>query len=129
VRLPLPPSERALSGPVWLESFNRGVSEATGRPCTNGRVFLGTLERLVTHHAPSRDAPAACAWLREQAALFAKKWDGHHPGKGLTPDGFERWLNEGRQGPPEFGKQRIVQLPAEEWKEDDWSDLHVKVLT
>jgi hypothetical protein len=129
VRLPLPPSERSLSGPAWLESFNLGVSQATGRPCTHGRVFLATLERVVTHHAPSRDAPSACAWLREQAAAFGRQWDGKSPAKGLTPDGLERWLNEGRRGPPEFGRPRVLQKPAEEWVEDDLSDLHVKVLT
>ena len=105
-----------------------GISAVTGRPCTAGRMYLGTLERLVEHHAPVRAAPQACAWLREEAAAFAHQWEGKHAPKGLTPDGLERWLNEGRQGPPEFAKPRVVQLPPEEWHEDDWSDLGVKVL-
>jgi hypothetical protein len=91
-------------------------------------MYTGTLERIVAHHAPERAAPQACAWIREQTKAFARKWQGKYPPKGLTPDGLERWLNEGRQGPPEFGKPRIVQLPAEEWHEDDWSDLKVTVL-
>jgi hypothetical protein len=127
-RRPLPPSERAMSGNYWLAAFTEGIAAQTGRPCTAGRMYVSTLERIVEHHAPERDAPSACAWLRDEAKAFAKKWDGKHPPKGLTPDGLERWLNEGRQGPPEFGKPRIVQLPAEEWHEDDWSDLHVTVL-
>jgi hypothetical protein len=127
-RGPLPASERALSGPAWIAAFTDGISEVTGRPCTAGRMYLATLERIVAHHAPERAAPQACAWIKEQAKAFARKWDGKHPAKGLTPDGLERWLNEGRQGPPEFGRPRIVQLPAEEWHEDDWSDLGVKVL-
>jgi hypothetical protein len=127
-RRPLPPSERALSGPAWLAAFSEGISAHTGRPCTVGRVYLGTLERLVSHHAPTRDAPSACAWLRAEAKAFAKKWDGKNPPKGLTPDGLERWLNEGRQGPPTFGKERILQLPPEEWHEDDFSDLGAEVL-
>jgi hypothetical protein len=124
----LPPSERGLSGPAWLAAFTDGISSVTGRPCTASRVFLGTLERIVTHHAPARDAASACTWLRNEAKAFAKKWDGQHPAKGLTPDGLERWLNEGRQGPPTFGKERIVQLPAEEWHEDDFSDFGAEVL-
>jgi hypothetical protein len=92
-------------------------------------MYVSTLERIVEHHAPKRDAPGACIWLREQAAAFAEKWDGMHPSKGLTPDGLERWLNEGRGGPPQFGKQRIVQLPPDQWKPDDWSDLGVEVIT
>jgi len=127
-RRPLPPSERSVSGHDWIAAFTEGISEVTGRPCTAGKMYLGTLERIVAHHAPERAAPRACAWIREQAKAFARKWDGKHPPKGLTPDGLERWLNEGRQGPPEFGKPRIVQLPAEEWHEDDWSDLNVTVL-
>ena len=91
-------------------------------------MYLGTLERIVAHHAPERAAPQACAFIKEQAKAFARKWQGNYPPKGLTPDGLERWLNEGRQGPPEFGKPRIVQLPPEEWHEDDWSDLNVTVL-
>jgi hypothetical protein len=125
---PLPPSEKALVGPAWLDAFTEGISEVTKRPCTAGRVYLGTLERLVTHHAPTRDAPSACAWLRAEASAFARKWYGATPPKGLTPDGLERWLNEGRQGPPTFGKERILQLPPDEWHEDDFSDLGAEVL-
>jgi hypothetical protein len=127
-RRPLPRSERGLSGPAWLAAFTEGIASVTGRPCTAGRVYLGTLERIVTHHAPARDATTACSWLRDEAKAFAKKWDGKHPAKGLTPDGLERWLNEGRQGPPQFGRERVVQLPADEWHEDDFSDLGAEVL-
>ncbi len=126
-RLALPPSERALSGSFWLGAFSDGIREQTGRPCSIGRVYLGTLERIVTHHAPHRDAPRATAWLKDQAKAFAAQWDGKHPAKGLTPDGLERWLNEGKQPPPVFGRPRIVQPPAEEWHADDWSDLGAKV--
>jgi hypothetical protein len=112
---------------LWLSSFSDGIAEATGRPCTVGRVYLGTLERMLTHHAPERDVANASAWLKDQAKAFAAQWDGKHPAKGLTPDGLERWLNEGRRGPPVFGRPRIVQPPAEEWHEDDWSDLGAKV--
>jgi hypothetical protein len=125
---PLPSSERSTSGNYWIAAFTDGISEVTGRPCSTGKMYLGTLERIVAHHAPERAAPQACAWIREQTKAFARKWQGNYPPKGLTPDGLERWLNEGRQGPPEFGKPRIVQLPAEEWHEDDWSDLNVTVL-
>jgi hypothetical protein len=90
-------------------------------------MFLATLERIVARHAPQRDAARACAFLRAEAQAFARLWDGKYPAKGLTPDGLERWLNDGRHGPPEFGK-RIVQLPAEEWHDDDWSDLGATVL-
>jgi hypothetical protein len=127
-RRPLPPSERSVSGNYWIAAFTAGISEVTGRPCTAGRMFLSTLERIVEHHAPERAAPQACVWIRDQSSAFARKWNGNYPPKGLTPDGLERWLNEGRQGPPEFGRPRIVQLPAEEWHEDDWSDLGVTVL-
>ena len=127
-RRPLPPSERNVSGPAWLEAFSEGIARQTGRPCSVSRMYVTTLERVVTHHAPNRDAARACAWLRDQAAKFAKQWDGQHPSKGLSPDGLERWLNDGRVGPPQFGKQRIVQLPADQWKEDDWSDMDVEVL-
>jgi hypothetical protein len=127
-RPPLPPSERGVSGSAWLDAFTEGISAITKRPCTAGRLYLGTLERLVSHHAPTRDAPSACAWLRAEAKAFARKWDGKNPPKGLTPDGLERWLNEGRQGPPTFGKERILQLPPEEWHEDDFSDLGAEVL-
>ena len=89
--------------------------------------FIQTLERIVSHHAPDRSASSACIWLKSQATAFATQWDGKHPAKGLTPDGLERWLNEGRQGPPEFGRSKIVQLSAEEWHEDDWSDLGARV--
>ena len=123
----LPPSERLVSGSFWLEAFSEGISERTGRPCTVGRVYLGTLERIVTHHAPRRDAPNATAWLKDQAKAFAAQWDGKHPAKGLTPDGLERWLNEGRQGPPVFGRPQIVQPSAEQWHADDWSDLGARV--
>jgi hypothetical protein len=123
----LPPSERSLSGSFWLSAFSEGITEEMGRPCTVGPVYLGTLERIVTHHAPQRDAPGASAWLRDQAKTFAGQWDGKHPAKGLTPDGLERWLNDGRQPPPVFGRPRIVQPPAEAWHEDDWSDLGAKV--
>jgi hypothetical protein len=127
-RRPLPPSEKALAGPAWLDAFTEGISEVTKRPCTAGRVYLGTLERLVSHHAPKRDVASACAWLREEASAFAAQWEGKHPAKGLTPDGLERWLNDGRHGPPEFGRARIVQPSAEDWHEDDWSDLGAEVL-
>ena len=126
-RQPLPPSERSVSGPFWLSSFAAGIQEQTGRPCTVGRVYLETLERIVTHHAPHRDAPRASAWLKDQAKAFAAQWDGKHPAKGLTPDGLERWLNEGRQGPPTFGRAKIVQPSADQWHEDDWSDLGATV--
>jgi len=122
-RRPLPPSERAVSGPAWLAAFTAGITAATGRPCTAGRMYVATLERIVEQHAPARDAPRACDWIQDQATVFAKQWDGKHPAKGLTPDGLERWLNEGRRGPPVFGKPRIVQLLPEEWHDDDWSDL------
>jgi hypothetical protein len=127
-RRPLPPSERAVSGSYWLSAFTAGITAATGRPCTAGRMYVATLERIVEQHAPARDAPSACSWIREQATAFAKQWDGKHPAKGLTPDGLERWLNEGRHGPPVFGKPRIVQLPPEQWRDDDWSDLTGKVI-
>jgi hypothetical protein len=126
-RPPLPTSERSLSGPFWLAAFSDGIREQTGRPCSIGRVFLGTLERIVTHHAPERDAAGASAWLKDQAKAFAAQWDGKHPAKGLTPDGLERWLNEGRQAPPAFGRSRIVQPPADKWQGDDWSDLGAQV--
>jgi len=124
----LPASERGVSGTFWLRAFTDGVTDHTKRPCTAGRVYVATLERLVTHHAPQRDAPSACTWLREQARAFAAQWEGKHPAKRLTPDGLERWLNDGRQGPPEFGKPRIVQPSVEEWHEDDWSDLGAEVV-
>ena len=127
-RDPLPASERALSGALWLQAFSAGVTDHTHRPCTAGRVYLGTLERIVTHHAPKRDVASACEWLREQARAFAVQWDGKHPAKGLSPDGLERWLNDGRRGPPEFGRPRIVQPAAEDWHEDDWSDLGAEVV-
>ena len=117
-----------MSGPRWLAAFSDGITAQTGRPCTTGRMYVSTLERLVTHHAPERNPSDACVWLRAQAQAFAAKWDGKHPPKGLTPDGLERWLNEGRPSPPVFGKPRIVQLPAEEWHEDDFSDFGAKVL-
>ena len=126
-RFPLPASERGVSGPYWLEAFREGIREQTRRPCTVARFYLETLERIVAHHAPRRDAPSACIWLKDQAKAFAAQWDGKHPAKGLTPDGLERWLNEGRQGPPVFGRLRIVQPPAEQWHQDDWSDLGAKV--
>ena len=126
-RFPLPASERGVSGPYWLEAFREGIREQTRRPCTVARFYLETLERIVAHHAPRRDAPSACIWLKDQAKAFAVQWDGKHPAKGLTPDGLERWLNEGRQGPPVFGRLRIVQPPAEQWHQDDWSDLGAKV--
>jgi len=72
-RRPLPPSERGLSGPAWLAAFTEGISAVTGRPCTAGRVYLGTLERIVTHHAPARNAASACAWLGDEAKAFANK--------------------------------------------------------
>jgi hypothetical protein len=125
---PLPSSERGLSGPYWLEAFSQGISAHTGRPCSVGRMYLSTLERMITHHAPSRDAARVCEWLRSEAKAFAAKWDGKHPPKGLTPDGLERWLNEGRGGPPEFGPKRIVQLPPEEWHGDDFGDLGAEVV-
>jgi hypothetical protein len=124
-RRPLPPSERNLSGPAWLAAFSEGITRQTGRPCSVGRMYLLTLESIIEHHAPRRDAPSVCAWLRDEAASFAALWDGQRPSKGLTPDGLERWLNDGRVGPPQFGKQRIVQLPADQWKPDDWSDMGV----
>jgi hypothetical protein len=127
-RRPLPPSERNVSGPAWLAAFTEGISAATGEPCTAGRMYLATLERIVEHHAPKRDAPRACAWIREQSRVFAKQWYKHFPAKGLTPDGLERWLNEGRNGPPEFGKPKIVQLPRGKWKMGDVSDLGAVVL-
>jgi hypothetical protein len=127
-RRQLPPGERSVSGNYWLAAFTEGISKVTGRPCTAGKMYLGTLERIIAHHAPERAAPQACAWLKEQASGFARKWDGKHPGKGLTPDGLERWLNEGRQGPPVFGKERIVQLPADKWTGDDLDDLGAEVI-
>ena len=127
-RTPLPASERGLSGSLWLQAFTDGVTDHTHRPCTAGRVYVATLERLVSHHAPERDAPSACTWLRDQAGAFAAQWDGKHPAKGLTPDGLERWLNDGRPKPPEFGRPRIVQPAAEDWHEDDWSDLGAEVM-
>ena len=127
-RRALPTSERGLSGPFWVQAFTDGVTDHTKRPCTAGPFYRATLERLVTHHAPRRDAASACAWLRSEAHAFAARWEGNHPPKGLTPDGLERWLNDGRPGPPEFGKARIVQPSAEEWHEDDWSDLGAEVV-
>jgi hypothetical protein len=128
-RPPLPPSERSVSGNYWLAAFTEGIAAVTKRPCTAGRMYVGTLERIVGHHAPERAAPHACAWLREQASAFAKQWDGKGPPKGLTPDGLERWLNEGRRGPPEFGPKRIVQLPADELPDDDdFSDYGAEVV-
>lgn len=117
-----------MSGNYWLAAFTKGISEVTGRPCTAGKMYLGTLERIVAHHAPERAAPQACAWLKEQASGFARRWDGKFPAKGLTPDGLERWLNEGRQGPPEFGPKRIVQLPPEEYDPGDFSDFGAEEL-
>ena len=117
-----------MSGALWLQAFTNGVTDHTHRPCTAGRMYLATLERLVTHHAPQRDAASACVWLRAEARAFAAKWEGKHPAKGLTPDGLERWLNDGRQAPPEFGRPRIVQPAAEDWHEDDWSDLGAEVM-
>jgi hypothetical protein len=128
-RRPLPPSERALSGSYWLAAFSEGISKQTGRPCTLSRMYDRTLERIVEHHAPARDSASACAWLRQVGSEFAKQWEGHSPAKGLTPDGLERWLNDGRHPPPVFGKPKIVQLPAAEWRPDDWSDLGATVLT
>jgi hypothetical protein len=127
-RRPLPPSERRVSGQAWLAAFSEGISAHTGRPCSLGTIYLTTLERLVSHHAPYRDAPRACAWLREEAKAFAAKYGDRVPPKGLTPDGLERWLNEGRGGPPEFGPKRIVQLPPEEYHPGDFSDFGAEEL-
>ena len=66
-RSPLPTSERSMSGGHWLAAFTDGISEVTGRPCTAGKMYTGTLERIVAHHAPDRAAPRACAWIKEQA--------------------------------------------------------------
>jgi hypothetical protein len=127
-RRPLPPSERALNGPHWLAAFIEGIKKQTGRPYTAGRKYDWTLERIVANHLPKRDAPSACAFLRDEASAFAKQWEGRSPTGGLNPDGLEQWLNGGRHGPPMFGKPKIVQLPAAEWKPDDWSDLGATVI-
>jgi hypothetical protein len=128
-RQPLPLSERGMSGADWLAAFTAGISVATGAPCTMPPSCIWALERIVATHAPKRDRPRACAWIREQSTTFAKLWYGNSPGGGLTPQGLERWLNEGRRGPPVFGKPKIVQLPPEEWKMDDFSDLGAVTLT
>jgi hypothetical protein len=128
-RRPLPPSERGMSGAAWLAAFTAGISAATGAPCTVPPSCIWTLERIVAKHAPKRDAPSACAWIREQATAFGKLWYGNYPGGGLTPKGLERWLSEGRRGPPVFGKPKIVQPPANEWTLDDVSDLGAVVLS
>jgi hypothetical protein len=128
-RRPLPPSERGMSVAAWLAAFTAGISAATGQPCTMPPTCIRTLERIVAKHAPKRDAPRACAWIREQSAAFGKLWFGNYPGGGLTPEGLERWLNEGRRGPPVLGKPRIVQPPANEWTLDDVSDLGAVVLS
>jgi hypothetical protein len=126
-RRELPPSERRLSGSLWLQAFTEGISQQTGRPCTVGKYFLETLERIVTHHAPGRAAPAACAWIRDQAIAFASQWDGKNPPKGLTPDGLERWLNEGRH-PPFQKPGRIVQREDASWKAEDFTERDVTFL-
>ncbi|MGO8993266.1 MAG: hypothetical protein ACLQVI_08045 [Polyangiaceae bacterium] len=126
-RRDLPASERRLSGPLWLQAFTEGISQQTGRPCTVGKYFLETLERIVTHHAPARAAPAACAWIRDQSIAFASQWDGKNPPKGLTPDGLERWLNDGRH-PPFQKPGRIVQRDDSTWKADDFLERDVKFL-
>ena len=118
-RHPLPPSEKGASGNYWLAAFVAGITGATKRPYTAGQKEIETLERIVaSEHAPFRDAPRACAWFKEQAGEFARKWDGEWPSGGLTPKGFEQWLNAGRRGPPEFRKKRIVQGAATERTED-----------
>jgi hypothetical protein len=123
----LPASERRLNGSFWLQAFTEGISQQTGRPCTVGKYFLETLERIVTHHAPGRAAPAACAWIREQAIAFASQWDGKNPPKGLTPDGLERWLNDGRH-PPFEKPGRIVQREGSTWKAEDFTERDVTFL-
>ena len=127
-RRELPPSERRLNGSLWLSAFTEGISQQTGRPCTVGKYFLETLERIVTHHAPGRAAPAACAWIREQAIAFATQWDGKNPPKGLTPDGLERWLNDGRH-PPFQKPGRIVQRADATWKASDFTERDVTFLS
>jgi len=126
-RRALPPSERRLNGSLWIQAFTEGISQQTGRPCTVGKYFLETLERIVTHHAPGRAAPAACAWIREQAIAFASQWDGRNPPKGLTPDGLERWLNDGRH-PPFEKPGRIVQREGSTWKAEDFTERDVTFL-
>jgi hypothetical protein len=127
-RRPLPLSERRVSASYWLAAFIEGVTKQTGRPYTADARYDRTLARIVEHHVPKRDVVNACAFFRQQASKFVEQWEGHSPAKGLTPDGLERWLNDGRHPPPTFGKPKIVQLPAAEWKPDDWSDLGATVI-
>jgi hypothetical protein len=126
-RAALPRSERRLNGSLWVGAFTEGISQQTGRPCSVGRYFLETLERIVTHHAPDRGAPAACAWIREQAMTFAAQWDGKNPPKGLTPDGLERWLNDGRRGPVQW-RGRAVQSASATWRPEDFTDAGTTVV-
>jgi hypothetical protein len=97
---------------VWA----RGITRATGRPCTQPSWADGArIAKVLQSHATGLQGAALEQWLEDSAYAFAKAVDARFGG--LKVRRWEDWENSGRPGyEPESGVIEILRV-------DDDSDL------
>lgn len=109
---PMPASEARSWGAFWLETYERLVSDALGKPVSwDPHKARSTLDRLVTKLCPPEHRREPTAWLAELVPEFvdaARAKPSVY--SAFAPAGFERWLNE--REPDEIDEPTPADPPA-----------------
>ena len=94
-------NEINFSGPEWIRVFEENMARATGVPCSVSPSSARVLGRILEKLCPKEKRSNFSTWLGEETFRFGSVWknDTTFLRGGLSPEGLERWLSEGRKSP------------------------------